>query len=66
VQPARKADNLAVIYEPMSRRCGSLDFSYPYGPSRPVTGIALLYFTWGETGAYGSVVDWGTMPQAEG
>jgi hypothetical protein len=32
--PARDADNLTAI-------CGSLDLSQHYGPSRPVTGIAL-------------------------
>jgi hypothetical protein len=44
VRPMCRADNLTVIWEPMSRQCGILNISQPYRPPRLVAWIPLLYF----------------------
>jgi hypothetical protein len=37
-RPARRADNLAAIYDPNVWKCGSLNLPQTYGPPRPVRG----------------------------
>jgi hypothetical protein len=50
-RPAREAD-FTVICEPIVKKSGSLDVSQPYGPSQPVTGIALHFLSVNVEGHY--------------
>jgi hypothetical protein len=43
VRPVCKAEILPPSMSRLSRQCGILDISQPYGSAGPVTGIALLF-----------------------
>jgi hypothetical protein len=40
-RPVRKTANLTATSNRLSRKCGSLDASQPFGPTWPLTGVAL-------------------------
>jgi hypothetical protein len=42
--PTLKANNIPPSENRISGKCGSLDVLEAYGPPRPVTGIALLFY----------------------